>query len=98
MVIEFFGIPRNRAGVPRVELEFSSASLTLADVLDQLAHRFPALAAGCFEAADGLVNKCTYTLSEPYMVSVSGRRFVRDPATVLQPDDWLLLLSTDAGG
>ena len=43
--VELFGIPRQRAGTPTVCLEFGGERVALAAVVDELARRFPGLAA-----------------------------------------------------
>ncbi len=85
ITVELFGIPRARAGVARTEAH----GPRLADVLADLARRFPPLAAECF--ADG-------RLRTGYLANLNGQRFVADPSTMLRPGDSLLILSADAGG
>jgi molybdopterin converting factor small subunit len=83
--VEFFGIPRARAGVPGT----TACGAKLGDVLADLAQRFPELAAACLEG-----NR----LRAEYAANLNGRLFVRDPATALAPGDSLLILSADGGG
>lgn len=85
VIVEFYGVPRQRSGVEWVALDAKS----LGDALKQLGDRFPALAADCF---DGL------ELHPAFIANLNGERFVRDRSTPLADDDRLLLLSTDAGG
>lgn len=99
--VELFGIPRQRAGVAQVELtwddEPSSANdspPTLRRVLDELARRFPPLAASCFEPAE---ENRSWRLS-PHTLAQIQDVFTRDPDAPLADDDRVLLLSADAGG
>jgi molybdopterin converting factor small subunit len=82
--VEFFGIPRQRAG--RAELQVAAG--TVADLLAALVRECPGLAG---VVRDG-------RLSPHYLLSLDGREFVSDPALVLRSGDRLLLLSADAGG
>ena len=84
MLVEFFGIPRERTGVSELELQ----AATLGDVCGALAARFPALT--------GLVS--AGGLHPTVAANLNGDRFVRDPATALAAGDRLLILSADAGG
>jgi molybdopterin converting factor small subunit len=83
--IELFGIPRDRAGVAAT----SAAGERLADVLDDLAKRFPRLAETCFDGS---------RLRRGFVANLNGERFITDPAAALRPGDSLLILSADAGG
>jgi molybdopterin converting factor small subunit len=84
MLVEFFGIPRERAGVTDVELH----AATLGEACAALAARFPSL--NGLVTADGL--------HPTVAASVNGDVFVRDPGTTLAAGDRLLILSADAGG
>lgn len=84
MHVEFFGIPRERAGIAEVEVHAE----TLGQLLATLAIRFPALRE--LMTARGLAPSIAANLN--------GDVFVSDPATLLSPDDRVLLLSSDAGG
>jgi hypothetical protein len=86
--VEFFGIPRQRAGVAQLEIPCES-SLSLASVLSQLESRFPDLAAECFR--DGM-------LQEGYIASVDGRKFVASADLEVRSGQSLLIMSSDAGG
>jgi molybdopterin converting factor small subunit len=82
--VEFFGIPRERAGVAELELQAE----TLGQLLATLAVRIPSL---------GEVVQCG-RLGSPFLASLNGDRFVSDPATKLKETDCVLILSADAGG
>jgi sulfur-carrier protein len=84
MRVEFFGIPRERAGVDQLELQ----AKTLGELLGMLAARFPSL--GELVQND--------SLRSPVLANLNGDRFVRDPATQLNEADCVLILSADAGG
>ena len=84
MQVEFYGLPRARAGVSGIELQAN----TLGELLEKLAAEVPPL--GEFVGADHL---------HPVVVAnLNGDRFVSDPATPLSENDHLLILSADAGG
>ncbi|MDH3717570.1 MAG: MoaD/ThiS family protein [Planctomycetota bacterium] len=83
--VEFFGIPRQRAGVATTTAE----GQRLGDVLAELEHKFPGLAESCIRAG---------RLKSGYTANLGGDRFVTDPETELAADDVLLILSADAGG
>jgi molybdopterin converting factor small subunit len=84
MRVEFFGIPRERAGVAELELH----AATLGELLSTLSIRFPALRE--LITTDGL---CPSVVA-----NVNGDRFVTDPETQILDDDRVLILSADAGG
>jgi molybdopterin converting factor small subunit len=90
ITVEFYGIPRQRAGMASCAVE----GATLGQALASLAGRCPALAAACFSGDETK----GYALHESYSANINGERFVRDPAAALEPGDTLLILSTDAGG
>ncbi|MEX2119388.1 MAG: MoaD/ThiS family protein [Pirellulales bacterium] len=83
--VEFFGIPRERAGVAATTAE----GQRLDQVLTGLGERYPRLADACIESG---------RLKPGYAANLNGDRFVTDPATPLEPGDALLILSADAGG
>jgi molybdopterin converting factor small subunit len=82
--VEFFGIPRERAGVAQLELQAE----TLGQLLSTLAVQFPSF---------GEVVQ-SGRLSSPFLANLNGERFVSDPATRLTDADSILILSADAGG
>jgi molybdopterin converting factor small subunit len=84
MHVEFFGVPRERAGVSETEVRAE----TLGQLLDTLALRFPPFAAFIDEGK----------LHPAFAASLNGDRFVSDPGTLLAKDDCILILSADAGG
>jgi len=84
MVIEFLGIPRERAGVS--ELEFEAA--TLGEALGELSVRCP-----------GLSELITPEGLHPSLAAnLNGNAFVKSLDTRLVAGDRLLILSADAGG
>jgi hypothetical protein len=85
VTVEFYGIPRQRAG--RVELAVNAG--TMAEVLGAVECVCPKL--GRLLDAHG-------RLSPHYLVSLDGQSFVADLRQRLRPGDRLLLLSADAGG
>lgn len=84
--IEFFGIPRERAGVAAIELHDPG---TLGDAFQMLAQRLPELATNCL--SDG-------QLKSGYLANLNGERFTSDPTLPLHAGDAVLILSADAGG
>ena len=87
--VEFYGIPRSRAGVADTELEICAESISLAHIVRELAQRFPKFGAECS------AHDC---LAEPYVANVGGDRFVRDADTMIRDGETLLIMSADAGG
>ncbi|MCH8042791.1 MAG: MoaD/ThiS family protein [Planctomycetes bacterium] len=85
VTIEFFGVPRQRAGTERVEIEAGS----LGQALAVLSKRFEGMAESCFDG-----NR----LRPGYVANLNGDRFVSEPDTPLADGDSLLILSADAGG
>lgn len=83
--IEFYGIPRHRAGVASIEVEASQ----LGEALLQAGRQLPILNDVCFDA-DGL--------RSGYLANLNGRAFVSASATALAPGDSVLILSSDVGG
>jgi molybdopterin converting factor small subunit len=84
MHVEFFGVPRERAG--RSELEVQAD--TLGQLLGALAAQIPAL--GGLMSVD--------RLHPAFVANLNGDRFVSDPGTPLGENDCVLILSADAGG
>jgi hypothetical protein len=85
VTVEFFGIPRLRAG--RSELIIAAA--TIAELLATVERECPGLTG--LRRPDG-------RLSPQYLLSIDGRRFVTDVAESLGTGERVLLLSADAGG
>ena len=83
--IEFYGVPRLRAGMSRLRLEASSVGQALRGLVDAC----PALNDSVLP--DGRIEPA-------YKLSLNGERFVSDPQTPLSEGDVLLLLSADVGG
>lgn len=84
MHVEFFGLARERAGIPAVEVQAE----TLGQLLEKLAAQIPPLA----EFVDA--NR----LRPVFAANLNGDCFVSDPATPLCEKDHVLILSADAGG
>jgi hypothetical protein len=85
VTVEFYGVPRQRAG--RSELIVPAGSM--ADVLAAVQESCPKLA--------GLVGR-EGQLAPHYLLSLNGDQFISDMAHRVVPGDRLLLLSADAGG
>ena len=85
VTVEFFGVPRQRAG--RAQLVVSAG--TIIETLKQVGQACPAL--------NDLV-QAGGKLAPHYALSLNGQKFLRDLDQLLTPGDRLLLLSADAGG
>ena len=83
--VEFYGIPRVRAGVAAVEVE----AATLGEAVSAVSTRFPALADVCDPAG---------MLRPGYLANVNGNRFTSDPRTPLRDGEVVLILAADVGG
>ena len=84
MLVEFLGVPRQRAGVAELEVQAD----TLGHLLEELSDRLPALRE---LIVDG-------RLHPSFAANLNGDEFISDPATVLRANDSVLILSADAGG
>ena len=83
--VEFYGIPRQRAGVDHVTVEAS----TLGEALAAAGRKLPTFADACLAG-----NR----LQPGYLANVNGERFTTNSTTRLGPDDVVLVLSADVGG
>jgi molybdopterin converting factor small subunit len=84
MHVEFFGLPRERAGVSAIEVQAE----TLGQLLEKLAAQIPPLAE--FVGSN--------RLHPVFVANLNGDCFVSDPATPLRESDHVLIVSADAGG
>jgi molybdopterin converting factor small subunit len=84
MHVEFFGVPRERAGVSELEVHAD----TLGQLLGMLAARVPSLSE--------IIQRDR--LHPAFVANLNGDRFVTDPGTPLRAGDSVLILSADAGG
>lgn len=89
LTIELYGIPRQRAGCARCELQFAGDSVALRDALCGLAERFPALEDECIRQG---------SLAVGYTANLGGEQFISDLDYLLRDREELLILSADAGG
>jgi molybdopterin converting factor small subunit len=85
IAVEFYGVPRLRAGTGLLHLEAS----TVGQAMNELGRVCPALAQSVLRPD---------LLHTIFKLSLNGERFVSDPETPLADGDVLLLLSADAGG
>jgi molybdopterin converting factor small subunit len=85
VTVEFYGVPRQRAG----RAELTVAAHTVAELLAAVERECPGLAG--LRRADG-------RLAAHYLLSIDGRQFVSDADHDLRPGNRVLLLSADAGG
>jgi molybdopterin converting factor small subunit len=84
MHVEFFGVPRERAGTAEMDVHANS----LGQLLGMLAERIPSFG--------NLVS--TDRLNPSFVANLNGNQFVSDPGTPLSENDCVLILSADAGG
>ena len=84
MHVEFLGVPRQRAGVAELVIEAE----TLGQLLTTLSQRLPTL-------SELIVGD---RLHPAFVANLNGDEFISDPATVLSANDYVLILSADAGG
>jgi molybdopterin converting factor small subunit len=85
VTVEFFGVPRQRAG----RAELAVAARNVGEVLEAVERACPGLAG--LRRPDG-------RLAGHYLLSIDGRQFVTDVRQEVRPGDRVLLLSADAGG
>jgi molybdopterin converting factor small subunit len=87
--VEFYGIPRSRAGVTHTTLEFPATTISLSRVVTELASRYPDFAAACVES-NSLARTC--------VANINGERFVGVAGTTVNDGETVLIMSADAGG
>lgn len=83
--VEFYSIPRVRAGVAAVSLQAS----TLGAALSQLQVQYPGLSPECIRDEG---------LAPGYLACLNARQFTTDLSTPLHEGDTVLILSADVGG
>lgn len=83
--VEFFGVPRLKAGMAQIHVEAE----TIADVLRGLAIELPEFACSCLQEG---------ALASEYLLCINGTQFTRDATLRLHPGDTVLILSADVGG
>ena len=84
VIVEFYGVPRLRAGRSQLSVEADTVRAALA-----------AIVAACPGLTDVIVDE---RLAAHYLLSVNGERFVTDLDEEMKAGATLLLLSADAGG
>lgn len=82
MQVEFFGVPRQRAGIARLSVQ----ARTLGELWQTLSAQIPTF--GSLVEIEPPV----------MVANLNGDRFVTDPLTPLAENDCVLILSADAGG
>jgi molybdopterin converting factor small subunit len=85
VAVEFFGIPRARAGTASAMAQGTN----LGDVLADLVRQFPSLGETCVDGRE---------LRAGYIANLGAERFVTSSETPLREGDTVLLMSLDAGG
>ena len=89
IVVEFFGIPRARAGVERVEVADERFQMPLSEVLLALAKQLPDFAESCLDGSQLRAN---------FIASIDGQCFVHGDEAMVSSGQSVLILSADAGG
>jgi molybdopterin converting factor small subunit len=84
MYVEFYGVPRQRAGLSQLVVQAD----TLGELFSALTEQMPPLR----EIITG------DQLQPAFVANLNGDRFVNDPSTPLNENDCVLILSADAGG
>lgn len=87
IVVEFFGIPRLRAGTERVAIATDRA-LRLSDILRAVSVECPKFAVACLQGDQ---------LREGFLASIDGEAFTQDDVLV-DCGKSILIMSADAGG
>jgi molybdopterin converting factor small subunit len=85
VTVEFYAIPRQRAGVASIDAPDGPVSR----VLIEIGRRLPEFARECLDGD---------RLKLGYIANINGNQFVSDPAAELHDGDSLLILSADVGG
>lgn len=85
VTVEFFGIPRARAGRAVIVVD----AATLEDLFAKLREEVPEFASACMTGVG---------LKPEYIVAIDGRRFTSDPAYRLSEGESVQILSADMGG
>ena len=92
--VEFFGVPRLRAGVSETKVECPSEVISLGTLLEVLSKRFPGFGQQCIETNDS--GDCK--LKRSIIANIDGEAFVKSSATEIRTDQTIMILSSDAGG
>ncbi len=87
--VEFYGIPRKRAGVEQAAIELHSEQVSLKEIFHELAVQFPNFGKECMNGN---------SLGAGLTANLNGERFVVDPTTVIDDGSTVLIMSSDAGG
>lgn len=85
VTIEFYGIPRLRAGVASLEVE----AQTVREAVSKAAEILPDWASHCLKEGQ---------LKKEYLMNINGLEFCRDEEKQLEEGDSLLIFSADVGG
>lgn len=86
--VEFFGIPRRRAGQASIDIEVDGPA-RLGDVLRRLGERCPEWAGECLHGEQ---------LQPGFVANLDGEQFVVDPEMRIEANACLLIMTADAGG
>jgi molybdopterin converting factor small subunit len=87
--VEFFGMPRQRAGIAAVDIDVDVATPTLGEVLLAARKQLPEFGCHCLNGD---------RLQRGLIANINGRTFTSEPKTALTDGDSVLILSADVGG
>ena len=83
--VEFFGVPRLKAGVANTHVTAN----TIVELFAALRAQLPEFADACLIGDQ---------LAAEYLLSINGTQFTRDATLQLKEGDHVLILSADVGG
>ena len=83
--VEFFGVPRLKAGLALTQVTAN----TVAELFATLREQLPEFADACLHGDQ---------LKKEYLLSINGTQFTRDESFNLNEGDHVLILSADVGG
>ncbi len=83
--VEFYGIPRSRAGIEAIDVPEGQ----LSELLRTIGAQLPRFADDCLDGCD---------LRSGYLACINGNQFTTDGKQTLHDGDSLLILSADVGG
>ena len=89
VIVEFFGIARQRAGRTQIVVCRGQEVGRLGDVFLAVGLELPGLAEECLDGPRP---------REGYLANINACRFTTDPDVPVQAGDQVLLLAADAGG
>jgi hypothetical protein len=89
ITVEFFSIPKRRAGVNQLEVQVDGPVL-LTELLAQVAQAIPEFGECCLDQSG--------QLQKHYLAMLDSERLHPDCTTLIPSDSCVLILSADVGG